>query len=359
MRPGTPPLNRWLRGNLEQSTNDPVKPIRGIRRPRCVLSQLCVPILLFASLLKPALTAQAEETPSVSPLDGALRDLPLDPWERQEIEAASKSHDYAAAEAALVHVADQHPKVPLIYNYLGRIFFIDHKYLNAAISLKKAEAIQPLDEKDRFTLAMAYISLERPQWARPELEKLAEASPRDPLYPYWQGRLDYDIQNMPEAAAKFKKAIALDPDFMKAYDNLGLCLEAMGKYDEAIEQYQHAIRLNREHNIHSAWPPLNLGALMAKLNRLPEAEPLFREALQFDANFAQAHYQLGVLLQKEGRTTPAIDELRRAATLDPAYPQPHYALARIYRQAGNLEQAKQELQVFETLRTKTPAPRLD
>jgi tetratricopeptide (TPR) repeat protein len=336
-----------------------VKPMRGIRRQSCLVLWLCVPTLLVASCLMAGLALQAEEAPAISPLDGALRDLPLDLWEHQEIEAASKSHDYAAAEAALLHAADRHPKVPLIYNYLGRIFFIDHKYLNAAIALKKAEAIQPLDEKDRFTLAMAYVSLERPQWARLELEKLAQASPRDPLYPYWMGRLDYDIQNMPGAAANFKKAIALDPDFMKAYDNLGLCLEAMGNNDDAIEQYQHAIRLNREHNIHSPWPPLNLGALMARLNRLPEAEPLFRESLQFDPSFAQAHYQLGLLLQKQGKTTLAIDELKRAAILDPAYPQPHYALARVYRQAGNLEQAKQELQIFETLRAKAPAPRLD
>jgi hypothetical protein len=36
------------------------------------------------------------------------------------------------------------------------------KALNGAIAVKKAEALQPLDEKDRFTLAMAYVSLEAP-----------------------------------------------------------------------------------------------------------------------------------------------------------------------------------------------------
>jgi tetratricopeptide (TPR) repeat protein len=76
--------------------------------------------------------------------------------------------------------------------------------------------LQPLEERDRFTLAMAYISLERPAWARPELEKLAEVSPRNPLYPYWQGRLEYDGQNVPAAVAKFEKVIAVDPEFMKA-----------------------------------------------------------------------------------------------------------------------------------------------
>jgi tetratricopeptide (TPR) repeat protein len=332
----------------------------GIHRRPTTAHWLCVPVLLVASFLVPGFVMlQAEEHPAVSPLEGGLNDLPLDPSARQEIEAALKSHDYASAEAALVQIADQHPKVPQIYDYLGRIFFVDGKYLNAAIALKKAEALQPLDEKDRFTLAMAYVSLERPIWARPELEKLAEASPRNPLYPYWEGRLDYDGQNLPAAIAKFEKAIALDPEFMKAYDNLGLCLEGIGKYEEAIQQYRNAIRLNREHNIHSAWPPMNLGALLTKLDRLEEAEPLFRESLQFDANFAQSHYQLGVLLQKQNKIPAAVDELKRAATLDPVYSEPHYALARVYRRAGDLEQAQRELQIFQDLKAKEPVPRLE
>jgi tetratricopeptide (TPR) repeat protein len=332
----------------------------GIYRRPTAAHWLYVPVLLTASCLSPGfLTLQAEESPALASLEGALNDLPLDPSARQEIGAALKSHDYASAEGTLVQVADQHPKVPQIYGYLGRLFFVDGKYLNAAIALKKAEALQPLEERDRFTLAMAYISLERPAWARPELEKLAEVSPRNPLYPYWQGRLEYDAQNVPAAVARFEKVIALDPEFMKAYDNLGLCFEAMGKNDEAIQQYRNAVRLNREHNIRSAWPPMNLGTLLTKLDRLDEAEPLFRESLQFDANFAQSHYQLGVLLQKQNKIPAAVEELKRAAALDSVYSEPHYALARLYRRTGDLEQAQRELQIFQDLKAKEPTPRLE
>jgi tetratricopeptide (TPR) repeat protein len=133
----------------------------------------------------------------------------------------------------------------------------------------------------------------------------------------------------------------------------------MGKNDEAIQQYRNAVRLNLEHNIRSPWPPMNLGTLLTKLDRLDEAEPLFRESLQFDANFAQSHYQLGVLLQKQNKIPAAVEELKRAAALDPVYSEPHYALARLYRRAGDLEQAQQELQIFQDLKAKEPAPRLE
>jgi len=330
-----------------------------IQRRRAV-GQCLYLVLLAASCLVPAsVHLQAEQIPAVASLEAAVNDLPLDPSARQEIEAALKSHNYASAEAVLLRAIDQHPKVPQIYDYLGRIFFVDGKYLNAAIALKKSEALQPLEERDRFTLAMTYISLQHPSWARLELEKLAEANPRNPLYPYWQGRLEYDGQNVPAAIANFKNAIADDPGFMKAYDNLGLCLEALGKNDAAIEQYQNAVRLNRDPNFRSPWPPMNLGALLAKLDRLEEAEPLFRESLQFDADFAQSHYQLGVLLQKQNKIPAAVEELKRAAALDPAYSDPHYALARLYRRAGKMDQAQHELQIFQDIKAKEPIPRVE
>jgi len=318
----------------------------------------CIAMLLLTLfLLLVSIPLHAADTSFASLTDVTLNTLPLEPAARQEIELSLKRHDYAGAEGTLLNAANEHPNQPLLYSYLGRLFFIDHKYLNTAIAMKKAEALQPLDEKDRFTLAMAYILIGHYDWARPELENLVRVSPRNPLYPYWQGRLNYDRQDLVAAIDQFQKAIALDPGFMKAYDNLGLCFEGTGKYEEAIEQYRHAVELNREHNLNSAWPSLDLGALLVKLDRLDEARPFLRESLKFDPNFSQAHFQLGVLMEKHNETTPAIEELNRAAVLDEADPQPHYVLARVYRRAGNEEQSRRELQTFQSIQSKVSSPR--
>jgi tetratricopeptide (TPR) repeat protein len=319
--------------------------------------RLWITILLLASCVPADSVLYAVETSSASLIGVSLNALPLEPSARSGIEMSLKLHDYAGAEGTLLSAVSEHPNEPLLYTYLGRLFFIDHKYLNTAIAMKKAEALQPLEEKDRFTLAMAYVEIGHPDWARPELEKLAQLSPQNPLYPYWQGRLDYDRQDLVAATDQFQKVIALDADFMKAYDNLGLCFEGVGKYDEAIEQYRRAIQLNREHNLNSAWPSLDLGALLIKLDRLEEAQPLLRESLQFNPKFAQAHYQMGVLMEKHNEVTPAVEELKRAAVLDEADPQPHYVLARVYKRAGNEEQSRRELQIFQSLKIKESQPR--
>ena len=59
-------------------------------------------------------------------------------------------------------------------------------------------------------------------WARPELEKLAQSNPSNAVYAYWLSRLAYRKMDMPAAVALARKAVQLDPMSMKAYDQLGL-----------------------------------------------------------------------------------------------------------------------------------------
>jgi tetratricopeptide (TPR) repeat protein len=317
--------------------------------PNTCLAVLCA--LCFS--VSYAAGQSRDELPLVSPLNSAVADLPLDPQARVQIEQAVGSRDYPGAETYLLQALDKNPKDVRLLTYTGRIFFLDHQYLNAAIALKKADHQHPLADPDRFTLAMSYVSIKKPDWARGELDRLAQADPANPLYIYWLGRLDYDRQKMKDAAEKFRHAVSLDSTFMRAYDYLGLCLEAMGKSEEAIQEFGHALSLDRDRHVNSPWPPLNMGILYVRLNRLEEAEPFFREALRFDPSFAPGHYQLGALLEKQGKTSQAIEELKRAGELDPADPQPHYALARIYRHAHDTREADLETETFRTLRAKS------
>jgi tetratricopeptide (TPR) repeat protein len=280
----------------------------------------------------------------------SLQHFPLPDGLRTQIQQALDRKDFAAAEELLLKEIDSNPKSPRLLTLLGSIFFLDAKHLNAAVALKKAERLSPLDERSRFTLAMAYIVLDKRDWAEPELQKLKEAHPENPRYWYWLARLDYDAQRFHAGSAKLQKAIELNPRFARAYDNLGLCLEGLGQYDEAIRSYQKAVEINRELAAPSGWPALNLGILLAKLGRLDEAEGYLNESLRANPNLAQTHYQLGVVLEKKNRVERAVQELEKAAALDSSYSEPHYALGRIYRQLGQREKAQAAFAAFERLK---------
>ena len=312
---------------------------------------------LVWAIALPGANGQAPEEKPASPPPPAASTLPLESQKRDALERAIKARDYESAEKLLVAEIDQKPKSPDLLKFLASVFFLDAKYLNTAVALKKAEALEPLDNPSRFTLALAYIVLNHRDWARPELDKLVRSDPQNVLYPYWLGRIDYDAMQFTAAVSNFTRALQLDPEYMKTYDNLGLCYEALGKYGEAIKTYQEAVRRNYQKASPSPWPPLNLGALLIKLQRLDEAEPLLRESLRYDPLFPQAHYQLGLLLEKQKKDSAAVEELRQAATLKPDYAEPHYVLGRIYRRQGDTKNAEAAWTTFQKLKKEDPKER--
>ena len=288
-----------------------------------------------------------------------LSDLQLGKARLLELETALNQRDFERAETLLVRESESDPKSlrasKLLVTAAG-IFFLDGKYPNAVIAWKKAEAIAPLDERSRFTLAMAYVQLNRRDWARPELEKLAAAQPRNPLYLYWLGRLDYDARNYASAIDHLRKVTELDPKMMRAYDSLGLCYDYVGRFDEAVKVYDRAVELNRLQPKPSPWPHLDLAVSLISLNRLSEAEKNLREAIGYDPKLPQAHYQFGRVLEMQGQYEASAQSLRQAAALDPAYPEPHYLLGKIYHRLGNEPRSKAEIDRFQQLKRASEAP---
>jgi tetratricopeptide (TPR) repeat protein len=267
-----------------------------------------------------------------------------------EIDAAIRQGHLERAEQLLVAAIDRAPKSADLLRLLGRVFLMDRKPLNAAIAIKKAEALAPLDDATRFTLVLAYIAMKQGDWARPELERLIAAEPDRAIYRYWLGRLDYDKGQYAPAVEHFKEALTRDPGFVRAFDNLGLCYEALNRPDEAIAQYRQAVRLNRDSASKSPWPPMNLGILLRRRGELAEAESLLREAVNLDDRLAAAHYQLGVLLEQQDQLPGAQSEIERAAALDPTFADPFYALARIYKRRGETTRAEAAMTTFLRLR---------
>lgn len=316
---------------------------------------LCLALMWLAHCA----TAQSDAAPQgIAPhVPGLAAELPLAAERRAELDTALKTRDYRRAETILVDEINRQPQSRALLTFAARLFFLDGQYLNAAIAYKKAEAIKPLDAPSRFTLAMAYVKLNRREWARPELERLAAEEPQNPLYVYWQGRLDYDAQRYAEAVEKFKRVIALDARFMRAWDNLGLCYEWLGKSDEAVRSYREAIRLNREQRPGSPWPHLNYAVLLIQKNELGEAEAQLKEGLNCDAQFAPAYFQLGVIYDKQQKYRAAVAALERAAQCDMNYAEPHYLLSRLYRRLGENDKSKAALETYQRLKKLTrPEP---
>ena len=279
-------------------------------------------------------------------------ELDLSREQRAELQAALDQKDFKSAEKLLVAEIERDPKslhAAGLLEFAGGVFFLDGEYLNAAIAWKKSEAIAPLAEESRFTLAMAYVKLRRPDWARPELQKLAESHPQNALYAYWLARLDYDEQKYQEAIARLEKVTVVDPKMSRAYDLLGLCYDYLGRLQDAISTFNRAVQLNRLETKPSPWPNLDMAIAQIEANDLNGAESNLHEAIRYDPQLTKAHYQLGRLLEKQAKFPEAVDSLNTSVALDPSYPDPHYLLGRIYKRLGKTELANAEAKKFQEL----------
>src|SRR6266516_3636381 len=91
----------------------------------------------------------------------------------------------------------------------------------------------------------------------------------------------------------------------------------------------------------------NLGNILYKVNRIPEAMDLFKQALRTKP--AAAYYSLGNALLQTGRTSEAIAPYKQALRINPDYDQAHNNLGNALIQTGRASEAidhfKQALRV--------------
>jgi tetratricopeptide (TPR) repeat protein len=267
-----------------------------------------------------------------------IRNAPLPEEQRQALAASFSEKDYARIEAVLAPSLAAEPQA-----LLGAIEFVGGRMNQAVQAFRRSESITPLDDHDRFTLAMALVNLGDVKGSRAELTRLNQSHPDQSIYLYWLARLDYGQRLYDEAVEKLNRVVRLDPDSVRGYDNLGLSFDMMGLTDEAQSAFAKAVILNRKLPAPSPWPPHNLGYLKLRLQQYAEAEENLREALKYDPRFALAHYHLGRVLENEGKDDAAIDEYKAAAALDAKLAEPLYSLGRLYGRHGRAAEAESAL----------------
>lgn len=177
-----------------------------------------------------------------------------------------------------------------------------------------------------------------------------------------------------EAAAHYARAIALQPDYAPAYNNLGVLQRASGHVDDAIATYERALQQKGDYpDAHynlanallergrpqeaaehfrialqsipdSAGAANNLGIALSAQNRPSDAVAAFQAAVTAEPNSAVAHRNLADALAAAGRVDEAVVEFQRAATLDPNDPAVPYNLGVVLLEAGRVAGAIAALQ---------------
>jgi tetratricopeptide (TPR) repeat protein len=161
--------------------------------------------------------------------------------------------------------------------------------------------------------------------------------------------MDRENQHIEDAMDDFTKAIRVDPNFVRAYEEIGQAQEALGRLDEARRTYETGAAVNRRLSVHWEWSPLDLGVVLLQADDVAEAEKLFREALQYNPRFAWGHYYMGQLFHRQGRDNEAMGEYKAAVVDDPRLRQAWLALGRDLKRQGNDVEGDRALAIFKKL----------
>jgi tetratricopeptide (TPR) repeat protein len=126
-----------------------------------------------------------------------------------------------------------------------------------------------------------------------------------PIYNTW-GLIDLRRDRVTDAAAKFRRAVELDPQLFAAYLNFGQVALAFRGYADAREAFEDALALQPKH-FDAA---IGLGVALRGQGELQAAEARYAEALALDPSRPEPDYNLGILYQDfRGGTA---DDMQRA-----------------------------------------------
>jgi tetratricopeptide (TPR) repeat protein len=185
--------------------------------------------------------------------------------------------------------------------------------------------------------------------AKLEFQQGIRYDPKSAELQYNLGKL-YSIQDSwAQAKVCFERAIALNNDFMEAYDGLGLALESLGEKAAATEAYQKAIDMAEQRHVKFSAAHVNMSALYNSMGDPKKALNFAQRALQINEQSDRALFQMAKAYELEGETSALINCLNRAIAINPNSSSYFYVLATAYRRAGKLEDSRQALESFKKL----------
>jgi protein O-GlcNAc transferase len=212
-------------------------------------------------------------------------------------------------------------------------------YHGAQILLEHARTLDARPAELHFALGLCRMGSEDYAGAA---NAFRDAIARNPRFPDALNNLGVAcdrIGGLAEAADHFRQAAAIRGDFLDAHRNLGDVLLRQGDSTGAVSAFQRAVDLSP----YDAALRAELGAAQLAGRDFAAAAATLEHALTLDAKLAGAAANLGEALRNLSQDDKAAAAIRHAIALDPTLAEAHLGLGRLEAARGDTGSAAREL----------------
>ncbi len=174
-----------------------------------------------------------------------------------------------------------------------------------------------------------------PPASTPAISNLADA-----LSHYLQAGYYYNLSNLELAIQEYQAAIQLDPNFIKAYIDLGVLYLQQNAFSVAETHFDQALSIDPR----SELAHFNRGLLYGITGKLDPAINEFSQTLELNPNATAVMVELGKAYYKKQLYAQAKELFDRVIQQDPQYVAANYYAGVLYRRQNQLDLAAAQWQ---------------
>ncbi len=149
------------------------------------------------------------------------------------------------------------------------------------------------------------------------------------------------LGNFDQAIEEFKGALKINPNYFFGLNNLGNIYGKQGKYVEAINYFQKALDQKSDYSP----AHYNIARAYHLVGKKREAAESYRKAIQFNPYFEQAFYNLAYLSMELSGFDEAIENFNKFIKMQPNHSRAHFGLGNALMMKGQLDLAMFEYRI--------------
>ncbi len=257
---------------------------------------------------------------------------------------ALAAQDYETAREAFEKVLEKEPDNVAAYRGLGWTLYETGLYEQAETSFESALGLAPDDLEAQQGKGRSAYAAGRYEAAVESLQFWSERAVNDVEAHRLTGWTFYQLQLYPEAIEAFSRSVALEGN-PEVYEALGDChlalgdgeaavaayqkwaelapndaashravgemLNALRRYDEAVESFSRSLKLEEDPRAYEGW-----GNAYLAQNEYEQALSQYQQAVRLDANVATSHSGVGWCLFRLQRHSEAIEAFKRSVAIE-------------------------------------------